>query len=56
MRQVLILVPALFLLALIFLGVTMFRSTEANTPCTGEACAQLTDQELADKVIEAKVR
>lgn len=56
MKQVLIVVPALFLLALIFLAVLMYRGTESNTPCTGAGCADLTADELADKVIEARTQ
>ncbi len=56
MKQVLIFVPALFLLALIFLGVMLYRGTESSTPCIGEECAGLSDDELADRVIEARTR
>lgn len=54
MKQVLILVPIFFLLALIALGAMLYRGTQSETPCTGEGCANLTADELADLVIEAR--
>lgn len=53
MRRALFLVPVLFLLGLVYLAYGMYQGTRASVPCTGEECAGLTDQELADMVLEA---
>lgn len=53
MRSALILVPILFLVALIALGLTLYKKTNSDTACMGEECAQLTAEELADRAIEA---
>lgn len=56
MKKVLVVVPAIFLLALIFLAVVMYQGTESNIPCTGAECAELTADELVDRAIEAKTQ
>lgn len=56
MKQVLIVVPILFLLALIYLGYTLYRGTESNTACTGDECLELTADQLADRAIEARTQ
>ena len=56
MKQVLILVPIFFLIALIVLGVMMYKGTQSETPCTDDGCENLTADQLADLVIEARTR
>lgn len=54
MKTAIIVVPMLFLLALIYLAYVLYISTEAHTPCVGEACAQLNTDELLDRATEAQ--
>lgn len=56
MKRALILVPILFLLALVYLAYTLYEGTQSNTACRGEECENLTADQLADRAIEAKVR
>ena len=56
MKQNLIVVPLLFLGALIFIGAILYSVTSSKTACTGEDCEELSSDELADLVIEARTQ
>lgn len=56
MRKVIIVVPVLFLAALVALALMLYKKTESDTACVGEQCEDLTADQLADMVIEARTR
>lgn len=56
MRQAVIIVPILFLLALAALAFMFYRGTQSQTACAGDECQNLTADQLADLVIEARTQ
>lgn len=56
MKRVMIAVPLLFLCGLVYLAYGMYRGTESQVPCTGDACDRLTEQQLIDLALEANAQ